>query len=242
MFIEYTSGERYEKIVLAQQQYDSTIIPFQRGDIVDSKGTVLATSVDVYNVILDCKVLNANDDAVVSATVDAVVSCFPEIQRETIETQLQDNPDSQYVVLAKQVSYDEMKSFTDMQEQLDNDGVADNEIVGVWFEKEYKRNYPYGSLASAVLGFTTSGNSGVIGLENQYNSKFCQKCLLHNFTAVFFFSCAIRSRNQNSCADGHAFIKYPQCIRDSDAYPLCRNIISQQTSYHGCRNEICRDL
>ena len=170
MFIEYTSGERYEKIVLAQQQYDSTIIPFQRGDIVDSKGTVLATSVDVYNVILDCKVLNANDDAVVSATVDAVVSCFPEIQRETIETQLQDNPDSQYVVLAKQVSYDEMKSFTDMQEQLDNDGVADNEIVGVWFEKEYKRNYPYGSLASAVLGFTTSGNSGVIGLENQYNS------------------------------------------------------------------------
>ena len=56
MYIEVTSGEKYEKIVLTQQEYDSTILPYQRGDIVDSKGTVLATSVDVYNVILDCKV------------------------------------------------------------------------------------------------------------------------------------------------------------------------------------------
>ncbi len=46
-YIEETSGERYEKIVLSQQSYDSRAIPFQRGDIVDTKGTVLATSVDV---------------------------------------------------------------------------------------------------------------------------------------------------------------------------------------------------
>ena len=58
MYIQRTSGEKYEKIVLSQQKYDSTIIPFQRGNIVDARGTVLATSVDVYNVILDCKVLN----------------------------------------------------------------------------------------------------------------------------------------------------------------------------------------
>ena len=59
MFIEKTSGERYEKKVLSQQEYDSSIIPYQRGDITDRRGTVLATSVDVYNVILDSKVLNA---------------------------------------------------------------------------------------------------------------------------------------------------------------------------------------
>ncbi len=48
MYIEATSGEKqYEKIVLTQQEYDSTILPYQRGDIVDAKGTVLATSVDV---------------------------------------------------------------------------------------------------------------------------------------------------------------------------------------------------
>ena len=47
MYIEETSGEKYEKIVLAQQLYDSKTIPFRRGDIVDAKGIVLATSVEI---------------------------------------------------------------------------------------------------------------------------------------------------------------------------------------------------
>lgn len=170
MFIEYSSGERYEKIVLSQQEYDSTTIPFQRGNIVDSKGTVLATSVDVYNVILDCKVLNANDATVIASTVEAVAECFPEIGREAVEEELEDNPDSQYSVLAKKVSYEEMSKFTDLQEERREDDDPDNNITGVWFEKEYKRVYPYGPMAAATLGFTTSGNVGVVGLENQYNS------------------------------------------------------------------------
>ena len=40
---------------------------------------------------------------------------------------------------------------------------------GVWFEKEYQRQYPYGKLASSVIGFTTSGNLGINGLENYYD-------------------------------------------------------------------------
>ena len=53
MYIEYSSGDKYEKIVLSQQGYSNEIIPFQRGDIVDRKGSVLATSVDVYNLYTD---------------------------------------------------------------------------------------------------------------------------------------------------------------------------------------------
>lgn len=163
MYIEYTSGEKYEKIVLSQQEYDSTIIPYQRGDILDSKGTVLATCVDVYNVILDCKVLNANEDKK-QTTVDALVRCFPEITRETIETQLEKHPDREYTILAKHVSYEEMSAFEDIMQDEDT---ADT-IAGVWFEKEYTRTYPYNSLAAALIGFSTS-TTGVIGLENQYN-------------------------------------------------------------------------
>ena len=37
-------------------------------------------------------------------------------------------------------------------------------------KKEYQRNYPFGSLASSVIGFTSSGNVGTTGLENYYNS------------------------------------------------------------------------
>lgn len=171
MYIEYSQGDRYEKIVLAQQGYDSKIIPYQRGNITDSKGTVMATSVDVYNVILDCKVLNAyeDEDGVISSTIDAVTESFPEIERSVMEEKLEKNASSQYVVLAKQVSYEEMKSFSERAEEQNNDDIAANNIKGIWFEKEYKRVYPYNSLACSVLGFTTSGNVGVNGLENEYD-------------------------------------------------------------------------
>ena len=90
MYIQHTSGDKYEKIVLSQQDYNSTTIPFQRGNIVDARGTVLATSVDVYNVILDCKVLNASEDYIAS-TINAVTSSFSEIESETIKTQVSEN-------------------------------------------------------------------------------------------------------------------------------------------------------
>lgn len=59
--INKDDGARYEKQVLSQQTYDSTTIPFRRGDILDSKGTKLAASEKVYNVILDAKVMRDRD-------------------------------------------------------------------------------------------------------------------------------------------------------------------------------------
>ena len=165
MYIQHTSGDKYEKIVLSQQDYNSTTIPFQRGNIVDARGTVLATSVDVYNVILDCKVLNANEDAI-TTTITAVTSCFDEIDAETIKTQLANNGTSQYFVLAKKVSYEEMASFEELKTTDDYKG----KVFGIWFEKEYIRQYPYGSLAAATIGYASGGNVGVIGLENKYSS------------------------------------------------------------------------
>ena len=76
-YIEVKSGERYEKIVLSNQEYSSTTIPFRRGDIVDRKGTVLATSTDVYNVILDCSVLTSKEEYL-EPTMEALQACFEE--------------------------------------------------------------------------------------------------------------------------------------------------------------------
>lgn len=163
MYIEYTSGEKYEKIVFSQQEYDSTIIPYKRGDIVDSKGTVLATSVDVYNVILDSKVLHANEEKI-SSTIAYLTQCFPEITADQVNQEITDNPDREYTVLAKHVSYEEKAAF----EALMNGEDTKDQIAGIWFEKEYTRTYPYNSLASAMIGFANA-TTGVIGLENQYN-------------------------------------------------------------------------
>ena len=169
MYIEYTSGEKYEKIVLSQQEYDSKIIPYQRGDIVDSKGTVMATSIAVYNVILDCSVLTSDEDYI-EPTISALVQCFPELTEDQLYGYVRDKADSRYIVLIKKASYDEIQPFVEMQEAEDEKGRSVNpNIKGVWFEKEYQREYPYGSLASSVIGFTAAGNVGVNGLENYYN-------------------------------------------------------------------------
>ena len=47
-YINAFNGDKYSKIVLDQQQYQSRMIPFKRGDIVDRNGTKLATSQRVY--------------------------------------------------------------------------------------------------------------------------------------------------------------------------------------------------
>ena len=169
MYIEHTSGEKYEKIVLSQQGYDSQTIPYQRGDIVDSQGTVLATSIAVYNVILDCSVLTSDEDYI-SPTIEALTSCFPELTSDELYGYVRDEPDSRYIVLKKKASYEEIQPFVEMQEAVNEKGSKVNpNIKGVWFEKEFERQYPYNSLASSVIGFTASGNLGLNGLEQYYN-------------------------------------------------------------------------
>lgn len=48
------------------------------------------------------------------------------------------------------------------------DRIREYKLDGVMVDEDYKRYYPYGSLASKVIGFTGSDNQGVIGLEVKY--------------------------------------------------------------------------
>ena len=86
-YIQYKDGDRYSKIVLAQQEYSSSAIPYQRGNITDRNGTVMATSTDVYNVVLDCKVINSKAEYL-EPTVAALAQCFPELDAETVKAQI----------------------------------------------------------------------------------------------------------------------------------------------------------
>ncbi len=177
MYINYTSGEKYEKKVLSMQSYDSVTIPYQRGDIVDRNGTVLATSVAVYNVILDCSVMTSESTVdgekvqkYLEPTIEALLECFPELDKATLYQYATERPDSKYIILLKKLPYDKIQPFVQLQEELDEDGKKVNpNIKGVWFEKEYQRKYPFNSMASATIGFVSSGNVGTIGLENYYN-------------------------------------------------------------------------
>ena len=134
-----------------------------------SSGTVLATSVAVYNVILDCSQMTYKEDFI-EPTIQALVQCFPELKEEDLRTYAKDKKDSKYIVLAKKLPYDAIQKFVELEDKTDKKGNKVNpNIKGVWFEKEYQRGYPYKTLAASVIGFTSSGNVGTSGLENYYD-------------------------------------------------------------------------
>lgn len=164
-YINYKDGDKYSKLVLDNQQYDSTILPFKRGDIRDRSGTVLAYSSKVYNLIFDPKVV-LSDDNYKEPTLTALTQCF-DLSWQDLEAILASKPDSHYEKLLKKLTPDQIAPFQEM--------VADTKtnpyIKGVWFEEEYVRNYPFGTLACDVIGFATSASSGELGLENYYNDE-----------------------------------------------------------------------
>ena len=170
MYIEYTSGDTYTKKVLSLQSYDSVKLPFQRGNIVDKNGTILATSVAVYNVILDCSVMTSKDEYV-EPTINALTQCFSDLDRNKLEDYAQNSKDNKYIVLKEKLSYDDIQPFVEMQDAVDDSGNKVNpNIKGVWFETEYQRKYPLSTLASAIVGFVSDGNVGTVGLEKYYDS------------------------------------------------------------------------
>lgn len=157
-------GTKYQKQVLAQQRYDSTTLPYRRGDIVDAKGTRLAASEKVYNLVIDSKVMTSTlggKTVYLDPTIQALAQYFgleASATREYVTT----HQNSSYYVPLKQLTYEQIKDF--QAAAMEND-----KIKGVWFEEEYKRVYPYNSLAADVIGFTNKDNVGSYGLEEYYN-------------------------------------------------------------------------
>lgn len=159
-YIVREDGTKYQKQVLSQQRYDSTTLPYRRGDIVDAKGTKLAVSEKVYNLIIDASVMTAKD-AYLEPTLSALDTYF-DLDISAIRKHVTNNPSSAWYVALKRLSYEEISGFVEAQNN-------DSNIKGVWFEEEYKRVYPNGSLAADVIGFTSTDNTGTYGLEEYYN-------------------------------------------------------------------------
>lgn len=169
VYITEAKGDEYTKNVLSQQKYQSTTLPYKRGDILDSKGTKLAISEKVYNLIIDCKAVLEKEDYL-EPTMEALSNCFPEFNITEIRNYIKNNPSRRYYVVKKQLTYEEISDFVEIQS---NRKEYPN-VTGVWFEEEFKRMYPNGSLACDVIGFTMKNTEGTdfqgnYGLEAYYN-------------------------------------------------------------------------
>ena len=168
IYIDRVHGAEYQKMVLTNQQYDTTIIPFRRGDIYDAKGSVLASSERVYNIIIDPSViLSYDDDRYLEPTLRELGNCFPELDMDSVRTYIAMNPNSKYYVPSegKRLPFSRISPFQEIQKNNDF-------VRGVYFEEEFRRIYPNGSLASTVLGYTKAAGSsgGEYGLEGFYEN------------------------------------------------------------------------
>ena len=180
-YINASEGNQYKKQVLSQsqQKYESRVIPFKRGDILDRNGAVLATSEKVYKIILDCKVVNSKEDYI-EPTIKAMVEVLgidEAVIREKLENE--DTKSSQYQIMKTNVpitTKKEFEQYTDVtSEQAKQTLTAEerserSKIKGVWFEENYLRTYPLGSTACDLIGFTYTGDTADWGIEGYYSS------------------------------------------------------------------------
>ena len=165
--LNLNEGKRYSKAVYNNYGYDSRAIAARRGDITDRNGTVLAYSTRVYNLIIDSKVMLSSDGKYRQSTVDALAEYFPDLDMDKLNEFLDENAQKEnknaYKKFLEELTEDEISEFKTAMSESDN-------IKGVWFEEEYKRTYPFKSLAADLIGFASNGGNGEIGIEQSYNS------------------------------------------------------------------------
>ena len=161
-YILIFKGEDYSQTALSQTESELSLIQAKRGDIIDRNNMVLATSNVTYNLILDPKVILSDSDRYLEPTISAISEYF-DFTTEELREKIYDRATSNYVVLAKKLTYNDVEEF---QQKIDED----YDITGVWLEESYQRNYTFSTLASSVIGFTSNG-SGIFGVELSYDDE-----------------------------------------------------------------------
>ncbi|MFR7992534.1 MAG: peptidoglycan D,D-transpeptidase FtsI family protein, partial [Lachnospiraceae bacterium] len=121
-----------------------------RGKILDRNGVVLATNRTVCTIsVIHSQITDA--ERVISVLCEQL-----ELEEENVRK-----------LVEKKSSMEIIKKNVDKEI---GDAIRACELDGVKVDEDFKRYYPYGELASKVLGFTGADNQGIIGLEVKYES------------------------------------------------------------------------
>lgn len=121
----------------------------ERGEILDRNGVVLATNKTV------CTISVIHNQITEPEKVISVLSELLNLKEETVRKRVE-----------KVSSIEKIKANVDKEI---GDKIREMNLDGVKVDEDYKRYYPYGELASKVLGFTGGENQGIIGLEVEYD-------------------------------------------------------------------------
>lgn len=159
-YLTIVRGEELSEKAETQQLKD-TEITAMRGTIYDSNGNVLAQSASVWNVFIDP--LNIKDKQR-DLIVDEFANLFGYDADEKKEFYDRTTHQNHYELVEKKVE-------NNIKEKLSK-FVSKNELGGcIGTEQTTKRYYPYGTLASSVIGFTGADDQGLSGIEAYYDEQ-----------------------------------------------------------------------
>ena len=168
-------GEEMEGRAARQQLSDSTI-KATRGTIYDTNMNVLAQSATAWNVIIDPATIDEEFDKQIASAQE---NGQPVPTKESLQQQMASDLAGALGLnvedVLEQMSYTNRR-YRKIADRADRSAINallevldEKDYVGVSTEVSTKRYYPYSTLASSVIGFCNSEDTGIYGLEAQYD-------------------------------------------------------------------------
>lgn len=153
LFTIQVSNKDYYVLVADRQQNKPRIVKAERGMIKDTNGDVLSFTRDNISFFVDTRMMNNQKIDTISKIFSIVFGKKSNYYKDLIST------GSRNVCLERKVSMDKALELKKVV------------IDGLFYEEDFTRIYPYGSLASHVLGYVNKQMEGVEGIEKTFDQK-----------------------------------------------------------------------
>lgn len=162
-YLQFIDSSHLKELAYQQQAINQILSP-KRGNIYDATGQSLAVSVQVDTITINPAKISGKNDEESKAKKELVAKGLSDIFSLNYDETLEKvNSKSSVETIAKKVEKDKV-------EQLKT-WMKDNKIsVGINIDEDTKRYYPYGSLASNVIGFCGADNQGLSGIEAKWDN------------------------------------------------------------------------
>ncbi len=158
--LQLVQGEEL-KNKTTNQSLSTTVLTPNRGTIYDATGTkILAQSASVWTIALEPSYFGDDDD--MRRLVSTGLAPILEMEAEDIYDKTKEN--NSFTFLKRKVENDVGEEIIRFMEENNIGG-------GIRILEDYKRYYPYGTLASSVIGFTGTDGNGLYGIEMQYEDE-----------------------------------------------------------------------
>ncbi len=169
LLIQTAGFEKYQRKVI-DQMTTQTVLPANRGKILDRNGNILATNETTYLLSISPAGIKSAEEkegknyTKIVSTLLSDPELLEGVSYEEVEKHINDHPDKLYREIKRKISEeDKQKIATRIKEA----GLDEKQMI--YLNPQSTRAYPSGSLASHVLGFSNGEGDGVCGLELQYD-------------------------------------------------------------------------